>query len=418
MFTTIHLRHVGLASLLFLAVAATAAAEEWSQWGGPDRNFTVEARELATSWPEGGPPREWSLPLGPGHSAVVVADGTLFATYRRGDREVLVAHNAAHGGLKWRDEQQAQLWKGFDSQFGSGPHSTPLVAGGRLFTVSVRALVRCLDPRTGKVLWSHDLWQEHDAKPGDRGYASSPLEYDGALVVPTSGKGSGLVALEAASGEVRWTNLELTNNAISSPVVARVGDRDQLVAFMGREVVGVAPADGRVLWRHPHETKYRVNAMTPLGGGDGLIFVSAAYDSGSRALQLSSDGASVEELWYERKLQIHHGTAVRLGDTVVGSSGDFGPAFLTGLDVRTGELRFKSRGFAKANLLLVGEQLVILDEDGVLALASLGADGPVVHARAQVLHSVSWAAPALVGTILYLRDQRELVALDLGPRSP
>ena len=95
----------------------------------------------------------------------------------------------------------------------------------------------------------------------------------------------------------------------------------------------------------------------------------------------------------------------------------FGPAFLAGLDVHTGERRFKVRGFAKANVLRVGDRLLILDEDGVLALASLAEDGPVIHARARVLSSLTWAVPALVGTTLYARDQRQLVALDLGARA-
>ncbi len=396
--------------------AVTAGAEEWPQWGGPGLDFSVPARDLATSWPEGGPPRLWSQHLGPGHSGIVVAGGTLYTLYRDGDKEVLVAHNAANGGLKWRHQQPAKLWGGFDKQYGSGPHSTPAVRAGRIYSAGVRAVVRCLDASSGELLWSHDLWREHDAEPSDRGYASSPLAYGELIIVAAAGRG--LVALDAGSGEPRWSNFKMPNKAYSSPIVARVGDRDQVIYFIAKEVVGVDPDDGSVLWRHSHRTKYEVNAMTPMVSDDGLLFVSSAYDAGSRSLQLTagSDGTDVRELWFSREMKVHHQSVVRFGDTIVGSSGDFGPAFLMGVDARTGEVRFKDRGFAKANLLRIGERILILDEDGLLALASLAPGGLEIQAKAQVLSSRSWAQPALAGTTLYVRDQKEMVALDLAPQ--
>ncbi len=405
-----------LGCVLAAAAAGAETGDEWPQWGGPNRDFTATARELATSWPESGPAREWSLPLGPGHSSPVVAGDTLYALYRDGETEVLVAHHAENGGLKWRHVKEAKLWSAFNKQYGTGPHVTPAVRDGRVYTASVRALVQCLDARTGKVLWTHDLWAAHEAEPTDRGYASSPLVHGGLVILPAAGRG--LVALDAAGGEVRWTSFELPNGAFSSPVAVRAGDRGQVISFMGEELVSVDPADGKVLWRHPHRTKYNINAMTPLVSDDGLVFVSSAYDAGSRAVQLAADGRSVSELWAGREMQVHHASVVRLGDTVVGSSGDFGPAFLMGVDARSGEVRFKIRGFAKANLLKVGEQILILDEDGDLALASLKDDGIEVHAQARILSSRSWAAPALAGTTLYVRDQKELVALDLAPQGP
>ncbi len=404
-----------LAILLACALAtASVHAEEWPQWGGPNHDFTASARDLATSWPEAGPPREWSQKLGTGHSSPVVADGTLYAMYRDGDREVLVAHHAENGGLKWRHEQMAKLYSGFARQYGTGPHSTPAVRDGRIYAVGIRAVLQCLDAGTGKLLWSHDLWDAHDAEPTDRGYASSPLLFGELVILPAAGRG--LVALDAASGEVRWTSFDLPNPGFSSAVPARVGDRDQVISFMAHQVVGVDPAARRVLWRHTHRTKSAVNALPPLVSDDGLVFVSSAYDAGSRALRLKTNGPGVSELWFERQMKVHHQSVVRAGDTVVGSSGDFGPAFLMGADAESGEVRFKVRGFAKANLLLVGEKILILDEDGVLALASLGPGGLEVHARAQILSSRSWAVPALAGTTLFLRDQKEIVALDLAPQ--
>ena len=265
-------------------------------------------------------------------------------------------------------------------------------------------------------MWSRDLWKELGAEPSGRGYASSPLAYGDLIIVPAGSKRHGIVAFAAKGGELVWSATDFANS-FSSPILIEVGGQEQVVMFMARLVAGLDPATGRLLWQHPHLTQYDVNASTPVWG-DGLLFLSSAYDAGSRVLELTrKDGkTTVEELWFSRRMQVHHGTALRRGDLVVGSSGDFGPAFMMGVDARSGEIRFRERGFAKANLIAAGERLILLDEDGHLALASAGAEGFEVHARAQVLNTRAWTVPTLVGTTLYLRDQREIVALDLGRR--
>ena len=411
--------------LVFLLTAAADAQEPvpeptstaWPQWGGPERDFSVPARPLARGWPEDGPPKLWSRPLGAGHSGIASDGDTVYTLFRRGEAEVTVALSASDGAQMWSREHPAALWQGFNAQFGEGPHTTPLIEGDALYTVDVRGVARKWNRHTGEVRWSLDLWQQLDGEPTDRGYASSPLAHGGRIVLPVPGNAACLVAIDGETGRVAWKSGKSPNGAFSSPIVANVGGMEQIVAFMAQEIVGLDPDDGTIHWRHPHPTKYGINAMTPVWGRDNLLFVSAAYDSGSRMLRFIRDGARtpLQELWAQRKMKIHHGSALRLGRVIVGSSGDFGPAFLTGLDAYSGELLFRQRGFAKANLLAVGDRILILDEDGVLALARLGGEGLEILERSQVLRSLSWAAPALVGTTLFLRDQREVLALDLSP---
>jgi hypothetical protein len=109
-----------------------------------------------------------------------------------------------------------------------------------------------------------------------------------------------------------------------------------------------------------------------------------------------------------------HQTAAVFGDLIYGSSGDFGPAFLAAMNLRTGELAFRQRGFAKANLMRVGDHVLILDEDGKLALGKPKSDGIEILAEAEVLEGTSWTVPTLVGTTLFVRNHREIVALQLG----
>jgi outer membrane protein assembly factor BamB len=113
-------------------------------------------------------------------------------------------------------------------------------------------------------------------------------------------------------------------------------------------------------------------------------------------------------------MRIHFGDAIRLGDIVYGSSGDFGPAFFVAMDVATGKVLWQDRSLARATFLAADGKLVLLDEKGVLALATPGTDGLKVLARAQVLSGRSWTVPTLVGRQLFLRNQMTIKALDLA----
>jgi outer membrane protein assembly factor BamB len=187
------------------------------------------------------------------------------------------------------------------------------------------------------------------------------------------------------------------------------------VAFLYEEVTGFDPRDGRLLWRYPHVTEHGLNVSLPVWGDDGLLFLSAAYGGGSRVLRVTREGGrpSVEELWHSSLMRIHFGNAIRLSDFVVGSSGDFGPAPLTAIDVRTGQVLWRNRSLARASLLRAGVRLILLDEDGQLALASATRAGLQIHSKAQLFDGLSWTVPTLDGTALYARDRKAIVALDL-----
>ena len=154
----------------------------------------------------------------------------------------------------------------------------------------------------------------------------------------------------------------------------------------------------------------------PVWGEDQQLFMSSAYDGGSRMIRLSQiDGrTTASEMWSTNRMRMHFTNALRIGDLVIGSSGDFGPAFLTALNVATGEEVWRSRSFARAHMLYADGKLVIVDEDGDLAVASVTDAGLTVHARTQILTANAWTPPTLVGSTLYVRDRKTILALDLG----
>jgi len=416
---------LGRALLLVLATSWTltgvVTAGEWPQWGGPDRNFTVPAAPLASEWPAEGPRTLWRRALGHGDSSIVADSHSLYTIYRRDGQEVIVALDRATGETRWEHEYPAPLWEGMRSNNGEGPRATPIVVGDTVCATGVAARLTCLDTKSGAVRWTRDLWEHYDVDPSrygpaDRGFAASPLVLGDRLLTVAGGPGNAVTALAVEDGRVVWSSLDF-EIGYASPILVDVDGEKQIVFFLADRVVGVSPEDGALLWEHSHVTDYSMNASTPLWGPDRVLFVSSAYGVGSRGLRLTRvDGRTeVEELWHNRKMQIMYGTTVGVGDVIWGSSGGQGPAFLVGVRARTGEEVARMRGFARASIVASGNRLVLLDEEGTLALVSIEDNEPRIVAQAELLSRRAWAAPTLVGTVLYARDRKEIVAVELGP---
>jgi outer membrane protein assembly factor BamB len=400
--------------LLLCFVISSQAQTDWLQWGGPTRNFVSTSKGLAPSWPASGPKQLWTRPLGQGHSSILVSGNTLYTMYSQGEQEVVIALAADTGKTIWEYKYDAPT-AGMNYKEGLGPHSTPLLVGDRLFTVGAIGKFQALDKKTGKVLWSHDLWKEYGGTKMGRGYSCSPLLYKNTIIITLGGQGQTLIAFNPNDGAVVWKNQSLDMSP-ASPIIINVDGQDQLVAFLGKVIAGVDPNNGELLWSHPHVTDWGLNISTPVWGNDNLLFVSSAYSGGSRVLKLAQAGGktSVTELWFNNRLRIHHGTAIRLGDYIYGSSGDFGPSFFCAINVKTGEITFQDRSFPKINSLYADGKLIILDEDGNLVLATVSPAGLNVISKVSLMRNLAWTAPTLAGTKLYIRDRQTIMAVDLS----
>lgn len=406
---------LALSFALALGAISSEACGQWPQWGGPNRNFEVDTSALAAEWPKEGPKRLWHRPLGDGYSTVTVADGKLYTMYRKDGKEYTISLDAKTGKTLWEKGESVEVTK-LMTQFGEGPHSTPLISGDRLFTIGVNCLLRCFESKTGEVLWQHDLAKEFGMEIPGRGYSSSPIEYKDTIILPVGGKaGQSMMAFDKSTGKVVWKNQDFEPTH-SSPILIEFHGKPQLIVFMGAELVGLNPEDGSLLWQQEHPTQYGANLATPVWDGKDILFFSAAYNSGSRCIKLvMKDGkVATEELWFSKKMRIHHGNVILAGGYAYGSSGDFGPAFLMCADLLTGKLAWRERGFAKSTFLHGAGKLIILDQDGQLGLAEISPQGIKVRSRCKIAEPYAWAAPTLVGTILYVRDREHIMALDLG----
>lgn len=411
-------------SLLVFACPYGVAAEgdrgSWLQWGGGSgREFRSPAPRLATKWPEDGPKVLWERELGEdGQSAILFHADRLFTMTRRGDQEVIVSLDAATGASVWETAYAAPAISLQDPAFGLGPHSTPAIAGGRIYAIGGTVKLHACDLETGKILWKHDLMTEMGSEPSSRSYGSSPLVTRDLVIVVAGAENQGVVAFHQASGEVVWKSRTF-KMGFSSPLLASVDGQDQVIVGLGSHRAGLDPATGELLWLLELDAEAEALISTQLWWEDQqILFGSSAYGDGSRAIRLRrGDGGETraEVLWMTRKMRVHHGNVVRLGDHVYGSSGDFGPAFLAALHLPTGEIAFRQRGLTKANLLSAGDgRLLILDEDGQLALAEASPEGMEILAQAKVLERTAWTVPTLVGERLYLRNRKIVKALDLG----
>jgi outer membrane protein assembly factor BamB len=388
-----------------------------AQFGGPNRNFMYEASGLAATWPETGPKQLWKRPLGDGYSGIAAAaDGRLYSMYRADEqREAVIALDAATGQTVWEFKYEAPFTKEYVLEQGPGPRATPLVVGERVFSAGATGILHALDATTGQSLWSHDLIAAYGGHVRVRGFACSPLAFKDTVIMQVGGKDAAVIAFKQSDGSVAWKSGSF-QNSYASPILIDVDGQQQLVAYLFAEVVGMDPHDGRVLWSHPHPTDSGLNISTPVWGPDNVLLLSSAYGGGTRAIHLSQAGGrtTVKEVWHHRLMRVHFGTVIRVGDHAYGASGDFGPAPFVAIDMKSGNVLWRNRDLAKANMIHADGRFIAVDEEGHLSLATPSPEGLKVHAKVPLLTSVAWTAPTLVGTTLYVRDRKDIMAFDVG----
>ncbi len=402
-------------TLLGLAAVCWAGSLEWPQFGGPRGNFTSDTTGLASSWPATGPKKLWSRHLGDGYSAISVDGNAIYTMYRDLNNEIVLAAEADTGKTIWEYRYDAHFRPDMGMENGTGPHATPLVTENGVYAIGILANLICLNKKTGNLVWSHNLYSEFNATTQDRGYAPSPIAWHDLVIMKVGGQGHSFVAFNQKTGAVAWRTTQKFDNAPATAVLINVDGQDQLVAPMHDEVVGIDPSNGWVLWSFPHSTSWGLNISMPVWGPDHLLFISSAYNGGSAAVRLTRQGDKTvpTEVWSSNRVRVHFSTVVRVGDYVYGSSGDFGPAPLTAVDVKTGKIAWQDRTFPKASFVYADGKFVVVDEDGNLALADFTPQGLKVLSKVALLHSNAWTAPSMAGTRLYLRDRSTMMALDL-----
>ncbi len=394
---------------LATGLGAGEDAGQWTQWGGPAQDFQAPSGKLADSWPEGGPKQLWSRELGAGYSAILVEDGRLYTMYRDGDEEVVIAIDPADGKTVWEHRYSAPIPKSesMSTQYGKGPNATPLLIDGKLVTLGFTGHVRCVDAAKGELTWSHDLGEKFEVATPYFGHATSPLAVGGNVLIVAGG----LLAFDLASGELAWQNREF-EGSYGSPLLVDAGDKKQIVSPVAAHLAGFDAGTGKTLWSQEHKNQWGTILTSPVVDDSGRVFIST-HQVGSLLVDPTAAGDDSQQVWRDGTTQVAHSNAVRAGSWIFASVGD-SASFLTATSLEDGTQAWKERGFAQANLVRVGDDFLLLDFEGELALVELNAEGMEVVTRASINDEKTWTPPTLIGTTLYVRDESRMVALDLS----
>jgi outer membrane protein assembly factor BamB len=376
----------------------------WPGFRGPNRDGVIRNLRIETDWSTSPPKELWRRPIGPGWSSFAVRGDLIYTQEQRGDDELVSAYRLSGGQPVWRHRDSTRF---YESNGGPGPRGTPTAHDDRVYTLGATGIVNALDADTGAVVWSRNAATDTGATLPGWGFAGSPLVFGDLLIVAASGR---LAAYELATGKPRWTR-RTVGGGYSSPHLATIDGVDQIVMLSGGGATGVAPADGSVLWQQPGPEAVAIVQPAALGNGDVLIAPGDAMGGlGIRRISLSHNGTqwAAQERWVTRGLKPY------FNDFVVhkGNAYGFDGSILSCIDLENGERKWKGGRYGAGQLVLLADQdlLLVLGEEGELALVSATPDQHKELARFKAIEGKTWNHPVLVGDTLLLRNGEEMAA--------
>jgi outer membrane protein assembly factor BamB len=395
-------------------VPAVAVAE-WPQWRGPNRDGLAAGVAAPSVWPKELKP-VWKATVGIGHASPVVAGGVVYQFARQGEEEVLLALDASTGRERWRAGAVPAPYEVNPAAraHGKGPKSTPVVAGGRVYTLGIAGLLSAHDAKTGRLLWRKDFSRQYPVTSPLYGTAMSPVVVGDLLIAHVGGHDRGaLTAFDAANGAVKWS-YDADGPAYSSPVVLTAGGERQVVTFTQKELVAVSAATGALLWKLPAKTSYDTNCNTPVVYKDTVIV--SMEGQGIVALRPAREGGkwAAKEVWRNEENELYMNTPVLAGATLYGLSARKKGQFFA-VDAATGKTVWQGPGRMGENASVVnlGGTLLALTNDAVLYVLPASAKEFAPTAQYTVATSPTWAHPVVLGETILVKDETTLASLSL-----
>ena len=394
--------------LTFWAPAKTEVPGEWPQWRGARRDGISTETGLLKQWPADGPAQLWKTNgLGNGYSTVSITKGRIFTMGLKGNREFVIALDAADGKPAWVQAHGGR----FSNNRGDGPRGTPTVDGDRLYALGGNGDLSCLETATGKIVWTQNIFDKFGGSNINWGISESPLILGDQLLVNAGGPNASIVSLNKKDGSLIWKTGS-DQAGYSSAIPFEVGGVPQVVFFTHHRALAVDVRNGNMLWDYSQVANRTANVATPIVKGN-KVFLSSDYGTGCALLEIKPEGTKLraQEIYFNQNMKNHHSSSVLIGDTLYG----FSSAVLTAMRFDNGEVIWKDRSVGKGSLVFADGHLYCFSEKGVVGLVEATPNGYQEKGRFSIPQESlpTWSHPVVAGGRLYLRDQDNLYAFDV-----
>lgn len=441
-------------SLKFLPLVLTSSllgissspAADWPHWLGPDHNGVYSEEGIIESIPETGLPVLWRTPVGGGYSGpAVVGDQVFVMDYQKqgGEafndpgrraqltgKERVLCLDRNTGKVIWEHAYE----RPYSISYPSGPRCTPTVDEDLVFTLGSEGDLHCLNKSNGELIWSHNFPNDFSAEVPIWGFASHPLVDGDLLICLVGGAGQTVVAFDKRTGEVVWKALSASAIGYCPASIIEAGGKRQLLIWHADGLYSLDPASGQTYWNVEIKPSYAMAVTQPQKDGNHL-YVSGIH-SESVMLELGEDAPTVKELWRGKRNQavyccnstpIFHNGTIFGADCNVGAliavNGKTGDRYWqTFAATKPDEKRFVKHGNAFITRLAGTDSYLLLSEVGDLILADLSAEEYKERGRFHVLEPTSeafgrrvlWSHPAYAGQTAFVRNDKEIVAVDIS----
>ncbi len=415
---------MGCTTLGFVQNTMVLKAADWPNFRGPSREATSPETGLLKTWPKAGPKLAWTTEnLGSGYGGPALVGGKVFLLGTVGKGETLFSLSN-EGKVLWKSP--IGPFFDFDSNsWSGGPNSTPAVSGGKVVCLGSQGILACFDAATGKELWRSDLPKTFGAEVNPVGggpdnfgwgFSWSPIIEAGKVIITPGGSGGLLATLDLETGKLVWRSKGVPSQATySTPAIATIGWKKQVVALTQNGPVGVAFADGTLLWSHKKETPYPdVVCTSPIVSND-LVYSSVGFGAGAEVIRIKSEGEAqkAESVWVDKEIANDNGGVVHFQGHIFGYHLKRGwqcQELATGKKVwesKRGSLGVGSLLIADGLIFALGEEKaeVGLLEAGLAKYTEKGKFKLPQESKLRKSRGKVWTHPVLSDGKLYLRDQ-------------
>ncbi len=387
-------------------VAAEVKAPYWTDFRGPLRDGIYSQTKILTAWPGGKLKKLWRQPIGGGWASFVIAHGLAYTIEQRKAQEVVAAYDVTTGREIWTHRYEADFQ---ESLGGPGPRATPTWHDGKVYSLGAEGHLFVLDAKSGKVIWTKNILTDNNAENLPWAMSASPLIVDDLVIVQPGGpQGKSIVAYNKLTGAKVWGALN-EKAGYASPILATLNGERQVMTSTGTRVVGLNPADGKLLWEYEWKTQYDVNSSSPVVTGPNQFMIASGYDHGTALVEVAADGLT-KTIWQNKKLKTKFSTAVLHEGYLYGLD----EAILACVDAKTGEQKWKGGRYGYGQLLLADGHLIVTTEQGDIALVKATPTAHEELARFTALDGKTWNVPAIADGRLFVRNTREMAAFQLS----